>query len=194
MGLLLRLFHYLKLQYRIRRNLKNVDFCGGGAELRGTIEKRHPRSYVSIGEKSRIDGYVVTEIASSRVTIGKNSLLGPRSVIDCVEAVTIGDYVMISYDCIIGDADNHSLSYSKRKDDLERWRNGTHDWSDVQKAPIVICDGACIGARAMILRGVTVGEGAVVGMGSVVSRDVAPYTIVLGNPARSVKEIGPNER
>lgn len=184
----------LRARLKARRNRALVDHCGAGAELRGTIDKRHLKSFVSVGDGSRIDGYLVTEIATSRVTIGRNTLLGPKSVIDCMESVTIGDDVLISYECILADADNHSLSYSKRKDDLNRWRNGTHDWADVKSAPIVIEDGAMIGARAIILKGVTVGKGAVVGMGSVVIKDVAPYSVVLGNPARAIMEIPPDQR
>jgi acetyltransferase-like isoleucine patch superfamily enzyme len=191
---IVKIFHSLRQRNMVRRNQALVDHCGAGAELRGAIEKRHPKSFVSVGATSRIDGYIVTEIATSRVTVGKNSLLGPRSIIDCVSSVTVGDDVLISYDCILADADNHSLSYSKRKHDLDRWRSGTHEWSDVKSAAIVIQNGAMIGARAVILKGVTVGEGAVVGMGSVVIRDVAPYTVVLGNPARPIMEIPPDQR
>ena len=172
-----------------RRNRRNVDELGEGAELWGTIEKRHPQSFIAIGARSRIEGHVVTEIKDSRVTIGKNTVVGSRTIIDCAHSVTIGDEVLISYDCIIADADNHSLSRKRREGDLERWRKGEHDWSDIQKSPIVIKSGAWIGARVIILRGVTIGEGAIVSMGSVVTRDVAPSTIVMGNPARPVKEL-----
>lgn len=46
----------------------------------------------------------------------------------------------------------------------------------------------------MVLRGVTVGQGAIVAAGAVVTRDVAPFSIVAGNPAVLVRELGPNER
>jgi acetyltransferase-like isoleucine patch superfamily enzyme len=52
----------------------------------------------------------------------------------------------------------------------------------------VIEDHVWIGARAIISPGVRIGEGAVIGAGSVVTRDVEPYTIVAGNPARFIKE------
>ena len=53
-------------------------------------------------------------------------------------------------------------------------------------APVTVCDYAWVGSRAMILPGVTVGEGAVVAAGAVVTRDVAPYSVVAGVPARPV--------
>ena len=51
-----------------------------------------------------------------------------------------------------------------------------------------------IGFNAIILKGVTIGEGAVVGAGSVVTKDVLPWTVVAGNPARLIREISENER
>lgn len=54
-------------------------------------------------------------------------------------------------------------------------------------APIKVCDMAWIATGAIIMPGITVGEGAVVGAGSVVTRDVEPWTVVAGNPARKVK-------
>ncbi|WP_246806962.1 CatB-related O-acetyltransferase [Ensifer sp. ENS04] len=58
----------------------------------------------------------------------------------------------------------------------------------VGKGDTVIGDGAWIGMRAMIMPGVTLGEGAVIASGAIVTKDVAPYTIVAGNPARPVRQ------
>ena len=54
-------------------------------------------------------------------------------------------------------------------------------------APITICDGVWVGARAIILPGVMIGEGAIVAAGAVVTKDVKPWTVVGGNPARFIK-------
>jgi UDP-2-acetamido-3-amino-2,3-dideoxy-glucuronate N-acetyltransferase len=58
----------------------------------------------------------------------------------------------------------------------------------------VVKAGASIGSGVTLLGGITIGEGAIVGAGSVVTRDVAPHTIVAGNPARIVRKIEPNDR
>jgi acetyltransferase-like isoleucine patch superfamily enzyme len=179
----------LKLRIRISRNRKNTDVFASTSELWGHIEKRHPKGYISIGEKSRIIGSLIAECSSSRIVIGKNSLVGSNSLIDCAESITIGDNVLISYDCVLTDSDNHSLNHSERKDDLEKWRVGAHDWTKVRIAPVVIKDRAWIGARSIILKGVTIGEGAIVGMGSLVTKDVEAYTVVAGNPARLIKKL-----
>lgn len=55
-------------------------------------------------------------------------------------------------------------------------------------APITICDGVWIGARATVLPGVTIGEGAVVAANAVVTKDVPPWVIVGGNPAKIIKK------
>ena len=55
--------------------------------------------------------------------------------------------------------------------------------------PITIGDHVLIGARCIILKGVTIGEGAVVAAGSIVTKDVEPHTLVAGNPARFVRNV-----
>lgn len=70
----------------------------------------------------------------------------------------------------------------------------THDYNCVNmhktliKRQVIINDDVWIGAHSIIMPGVTIGEGSVVGAGSVVTRDVAPYSIVIGVPAREVKK------
>lgn len=56
-------------------------------------------------------------------------------------------------------------------------------------APVKICTGACIGMSSIIMPGVTIGRGAIIGAGSVVTRDIPPYTIAVGNPAKVLKSI-----
>ena len=113
-------------------------------------------------------------------------------MIDCALSVTVERDVLISYECVISDSDNHSIYPELRTKDLANWMNGRrHDWTHSAMAPVRICEGAWIGARSIILKGVTIGAGAVVGMGSVVTHDVPPRTIVAGNPARVIREIGP---
>jgi len=75
------------------------------------------------------------------------------------------------------------------REDLRAGRNplASKDWSVVPTKPIRICDKVWIGMNAIILKGVTIGEGAVVAAGAVVTKDVPPWTVAAGNPARVVK-------
>ena len=59
----------------------------------------------------------------------------------------------------------------------------------VRRGGVKICNDCWIGAGVIILNGLTIGEGAVIGAGAVVTKDVEPYTIVVGNPAHKIKEI-----
>ena len=73
------------------------------------------------------------------------------------------------------------------------WLEGKKDWTHVKTNPITIQDKSWIGMHSIILEGTTIGTGAVVGAGSVVTRDVPPYTVVAGNPARIIKTL-PDDR
>ena len=88
-----------------------------------------------------------------------------------VDRITIGTKVAISREAFICTA-SHDISRPERP---------------LVTAPITIGDGVWIGARSIVLPGVTIGEGAVVAAGAVVTKDVEPWTVVGGNPARVLK-------
>ena len=116
---------------------------------------------------------------NSKIIIGNNVGIS-GSTICATTSVTIGNNVLIGSGCLISDTDSHPID----------WEDRLYDRNEkTRRAPIIIKDNAFIGARSIILKGVTIGEGAVVGAGSVVSKDVPPYSIVAGNPARIVKTL-----
>lgn len=92
--------------------------------------------------------------------------------INCFNSISIGDNVAIAKGVIIRDSDNHTINGLK------------HNTS----APIIIEDNVWIGMRALILKGVHIGSGAIIAAGAVVSRDVPPNSIVAGVPAKVIKE------
>lgn len=177
------------------KNRRLVSALGRNTGLHCRIEKRGVNSSVQIGSDCLIQGVLVTETTGSRICIGNNVFVGGGSLIDSVVSIEIEDDVLISYECLLADSDNHSTKYSLRKKDLQDWRaGGQHDWLTTNSKPIVIRKGVWIGARVIVLKGVTIGEGAVIGAGSVVTKDIPPYSIVGGNPARVIREIPPDER
>lgn len=156
----------------------------------GRIAKRNYNSKITIGNDYFIEAYIALETDRSEIQIKDNVFIGRSAIVDSVKSICIDSDVLISYKYLIS-SNNHSISYSIRKNDLMEWRNANqHDWSTTLSEPIRICKGA----RSIILKGVTIGESAVIGAGSVVTKDVPPWTIVAANPVRVIKEIPENER
>lgn len=157
--------------------------------------------YMAIGSDSVINGTYVFETANGEITIGNRSFIGGGTFI-CVEKIDIGDDVMFSWGCTVVDNNSHSLKWSERKDDVVNWKRGLDenevgqykDWTNVKKEKVVIQNKVWVGFNVIILKGVTVGEGAIIAAGSVVSKDVPAWTIVGGNPAKIIREIPENER
>lgn len=96
------------------------------------------------------------------------------------ESITIGDRVLLGANCIIVDNDFHPLERSLRH------RNSNQN---IQSSPVVIKDDVWVGMNAIVLKGVTVGEGAIIAAGSLVSRDVRPMEIVGGVPAKKIGDV-----
>jgi acetyltransferase-like isoleucine patch superfamily enzyme len=188
------LLHSLIAAVRERRNLKLVSACGAGTRLVGRVERRAPGATIAIGKACLVNGQLVAERDESCIRIADNVFIGAGTTFDCALSITVECDVLISYGCTIADSDNHSIYAELRKRDLADWMDGQkHDWSLSAMRPVRICKGAWIGAHSRVLKGVTVGEGAVIGMGSVVTKDVPPFSIVAGNPARVVRQIDPRE-
>lgn len=104
-----------------------------------------------------------------------------NSVFYCADAITIEDNVLIGAGCLITDSDSHSIDYYNRC-------IVPHD-SNIKKAPVIIKEGAFVGANSIILKGVHIGKRSVIGAGSVVTKDVPEDEIWGGNPAVFIKRI-----
>ena len=183
-----------------RKLISKYAVIGDGTVNRGIIlrlDKPENRKYLSIGTDSIVTGNFIFESSEGQVKIGNHSYVGGGTFISR-SSIEIGNCVTIAWGGTFYDHDSHSLDYMMRRkdidDELEDIRNGQNfiehkDWSVVNSRPIKICDDAWIGMNVIILKGVTIGEGAVVGAGSVVTKDVPAWTVVAGNPAKVVKEL-----
>lgn len=158
-------------------------------------------TYLSIGEKSMIDSSFVFETESGHISVGNRVHIGGGTQLISRDGITIGNDVIIAWNCTIYDHNSHSVLWEERKDDVTlEWESAksgnsplcNKNWSVVKSAPIHICDKAWLGFGVTVLKGVTIGEGAVVAAGSVVTKDVPPYTVVGGNPAAIIRTLDYN--
>lgn len=106
------------------------------------------------------------------IHIGNGTYINRNTLIVSEERVTIGRDCKISWDVIIMDTDQHPLNSSA-----------------TVKLPVTIEDKAWIGCRCTVLKGVTIGEGAIIAAGSVVTKDVPSYSIYGGVPARHLGDV-----
>ena len=138
------------------------------------------RLFKSVGEDVFIEPNFRCEMGCN-ITIGSHAYIN----FDCVmldnAPITLGDYVWVAP--MVGlFATNHALDFEERKNGM------------CQSKPIVIGDGVWLGGHVSVLGGVTIGEGAVVGAGAVVTHDIPPYSVAVGNPARVIRTITEADR
>jgi acetyltransferase-like isoleucine patch superfamily enzyme len=155
---------------------------------------------VEIGQDCILKNKIIFETDSGHVRIGDGCYIGGVRIISAAR-VEIGNWVTMAWGITIYDHNSHSLDYRERINDQRQqlldWGTGNFiknkNWSVVSKKPISIGDYVWIGFDAVILKGVTIGTGAVVGARAVVTQDVEPWTVVAGNPARVVKRLTPGD-
>lgn len=180
------------LEMMARSKLKNFVTLEQGATLGWRRIVRRPGCKMTVGSNSMVSATISFDRDNAMVTIGERTFIGASHIV-CASLVTIGDDVLISWGCTIVDHNSHSLVWEEREDDVINWKNGRKDWQHVKISPVHIGNKAWLGFNSIILKGVTIGEGAIVAAGSVVTKDVPPFTIVAGNPARIVRKLLPGE-
>jgi acetyltransferase-like isoleucine patch superfamily enzyme len=167
---------YAKFAYRIWLGLlfrRKTDRCGKWLRVCGrvTVSKaRHAK--LIIGDHvilHRNTGFYL-DSGEAVIEIGDHTFLNRRTEIMCKKHVKIGSHCAISWDVSIMDTDYHRIGDA----------NPTR--------PTIIGDHVWIGNKSIILKGVTIGTGAVVAAGSVVTRDVPAHTLVAGVPAVPIKQ------
>ena len=111
-------------------------------------------------------------ISGTNLVIGHSCTINDGAILNALDKLSIGNHVRISY---------HVIILTAGLDATQPYQTRKHT-----QAPVTIKDGVWIGAGAIILPGVTIGEGAIVGAGALVTKDVSPYTTVVGVPAKPV--------
>ena len=164
----------LILYYCVGRYLPNLPGLPLGRSVRGFLCKR---IFVKCGANVNVERMAYFGTGSA-LEIGANSGIGPRACLGNVKGgeLILGDDVMMGPDVLV-------LTF-----------NHVHDRVDIPMdrqgftyAKVVVEDDVWIGARVTILPGVTIGKGSIIGAGAVVARDIPPYSIAGGVPAKVIK-------
>lgn len=148
---------------------------------RGSVIRRNSRFDVfpfhkfSIGANSTIEDYCTVSNGVGDIIIGDDSRIGIGSVL--IGPVTIGKQVILAQNIVLSGL-NHTYTDVTLPIRLQK----------VTTAAIIIEDEVWIGANAVITAGVTVGKHSVVAGGSVVTKNIPPYSIAAGNPAKVIKQ------
>jgi acetyltransferase-like isoleucine patch superfamily enzyme len=133
---------------------------------------------VRLGAHCEVEHDVFFKCVADGATLAIDSwvFVGTGTEFDVAGSVVVGPHTLLAPGVFI-------------TDHAHRHRRGQrHDEQGTESAPVVIGADVWVGARAIVLPGVTIGEGAVVGAGAVVTKDVDPYAIVAGVPARRIGE------
>lgn len=151
------------------------------------------RENITIGHNTYLAGKLRTS-PHAKINIGNYCYISTGAFIGAANSIKIGNYVGIAHYTFVVDNNNHPVEPEARKQHRirvapggEGYKSVGASWELSDHAPIVIEDNVWIGMYCFIGKGVTIGEGAVVARQSVVTKDIPPYSIVAGNPARVVK-------
>lgn len=186
-------FHYI-IQ---RLFFRPTCVVGHGSRLMSTARIRnalHDSKRIRIGNHSIIRGELLLFAHGGDISIGDWCYIGEGARVWSSESVHIGNRVLISHNVNIFDSLTHPLNARRRHAQFKAISQFGHPRSmDLSERPVILNNDVWIGANACVLRGVTIGEGAIVGAGSVVTHDIPPFTIAAGNPACVIRNLTPNE-
>jgi acetyltransferase-like isoleucine patch superfamily enzyme len=162
--------------------LRACTEVGGLTRLQGGVIVSNSGT-LRLGRKVKLNGSPVPiELVALRgadLFIGDGTSINRGVSICAKSSVRIGSNCGIGNDCLIFDTDFHAVGDQAR--------------ALADASPVVIGDNVWLASRSIILKGVTIGDGAVVCAGSVVATNVAPYTMVGGVPARLIRKLTPIE-
>ena len=173
----------LRAQLAERRTRRRLAAAFPTARIAATAEIRSP-DRLQLGPDVVIDSGAMLHCGGmdwspddAGITIGARSYVGPNSVLFGAGGIELGDAVLVSPGVTIT---SHQHTFGDREVDIRD--------QSLQFARVVVERNVWIGANATVLPGVRLGEGSIVGAGAVVTSDVAPGTLVLGVPARVIRE------
>ena len=188
----------LRKLYRLFVPEKPCCLIGNGSRLypqTRIVNMQCDKGLITIGKSSQVLGELLTFAHGGRIEIGDECYIGVDTRIWAAASIQIGNRVLISHQVNIFDNQTHSMVASERNKHFRTiFSTGHPDEIDLGERSVVIEDDVWIACGSIIMRGVHIGRGAIVGAGSVVTKDIPAWTIVAGNPAKEIRKISESER
>lgn len=178
--------------FRQRRRLFAAAKIGAHFDGTGTgIRNDGAPAQIQIEDYVTIRHSEVICYAGARIAIGHHSWISLRAQIVACSKIEIGPYCVIARDVYISDTNEHPLdAMARRRQTIALQERGAMpDRGEAVSIPVKIGSDVWIGERAIIVKGVSIGDRSIVAAGSVVTKPVPADTIVAGNPARVVKRL-----
>ena len=186
----------LKRYLQIDPDKKNVNHCcltGENTILNSDARIWNPSNSaqnIVIGSNSFIAGTLLVWQNCGKIEIGNYSFVGENSRIYSAKNIRIGDRVQIAHGCNIFDNNIHSLNPVERHlEYIQNITKGVKKLYPLNEQEVIIKNDVWLGVNVIVLKGVTIGEGAIIGAGSVVTCNVPDFCVFAGNPAKYVKNI-----
>lgn len=192
-----KIFFHLKKGYdeqnNIYRNifLKSVCILGNNTIVSENAIIQNDtgdKTKIVIGDNCWVRGYLLLFNHGGEIEIGNDCFIGPESRIWSAKKIVIGNRVLISHNVNIHDNNSHPIDAKLRHEDFVHILNkGLQPINNLNEAEITIGDDVWIGFNSIILKGVKIGKCAIIGAGTIITKDVPDYAVVAGNPARIIK-------
>ncbi|HWP46814.1 MAG TPA: acyltransferase [Candidatus Limnocylindrales bacterium] len=166
-----------------------LDIAAGGVFV---CEPNHPFSVIInkgsavFGPRVHVSGDIFVRFGG-RLKVGQYTGIGMGALLRCEEAITIGDYCLISYDVVVYDTNAHSVDWKERRHRMEvGYPVGMEEVARPLTKPIEIGNDVWIGMRSLILKGAKIGDRVIVGMGTTVTGSVPEDSLVVSEYPRII--------
>ena len=184
-------------------NQLKVDQCYDGCVVQGdhnpfkapseVINLQNDPNKIRIGQNCDLWGELMVLRTGGEIVIGDHTYMGEFNKIWSNAKVTLGNNIMTSHHVYIVDSDFHEMDSDLRVKNFAGSVSNNVDsmasTDHIPKSPVVIEDKVWINFNVSIYKGVTIGEGSVIASNAVVNKDIPPYSLAVGNPARVIKKL-----
>lgn len=173
-------FRFLNYKLIVEPTVRSIMTVGKGSNIE-RVPYITGTGKIELGSNIRLSGHLGLRFNNKcnpepTFIVGNHTFIGHGTSCNIAEKISIGNHVLIAGNTTIIDNDGHPMDHMKRRTNDPVSKDQIH--------PVTIEDDVWIGSGAIVLKGVTIGARSIIGTGSVVTSDVPPDSIVVGNPGK----------